>query len=71
MGCRAGVVKGSENTRWATFFDQVAHDLVVEVLDRGPLDLLPNVFLLLGLEGQFDEDLLQFLVDIVDAELFE
>ena len=71
MGCRAGVIEGGKNTRWATFFDQVAHDLVVEVLDRIPLDLLPNVLLLLGLEGEFDKDLLQLLVDVVNAELFE
>ena len=66
-----GVVESGENTRWATFFDQVAHDLVVEVLDRSPLDLLPDIFLLFSLEGQFDEDLLQLLVDIVNAQLFE
>lgn len=58
MGCCAGVVEGCENPRWATFFDQVAHDLVVEILDRGPLNLFPNVFLLFGLEGELDEDLL-------------
>lgn len=58
MGCRAGVVEGSENARWATFFDQVANDLVVKVVNRSPLDLLPNVFLLFSLEGELDEDLL-------------
>ena len=58
MSCRAGIVEGGEDAGWATFFDQVAHDLIVEVLDRGPLDLFPNVFFLLGLEGEFDEDLL-------------
>lgn len=71
MGCRASVVEGGKNARWATFFDQIADDLVVEVLDRSPLDLLSNVFLLLSLESEFDKDLLQLLVDIVDAELFE
>jgi hypothetical protein len=39
--------------------------------DRGPLDLLPDVFLLLSLEGELDEDLLELLVDIVDAQLLE
>ena len=58
MGRRAGIVEGGENSRWTTLFDQVAHDLVVEVLDRSPLDLLPDVFLLFSLEGEFDEDLL-------------
>ena len=58
MGCRAGVVEGGKNARRTTFFDQVAHDLVVEVLDWIPLDLFPNVLLLFSLESEFDEDLL-------------
>ena len=58
MGCRACVVESCENARRATFFDQVTHDFVVEILDRGPLDFLPNVFFLLSLEGELDEDLL-------------
>ena len=58
MGRRAGVVESGENTRRATFFDQVAHDLIVEVLDWSPLNLLPDVFLLFSLEGEFDENLL-------------
>jgi len=58
MGRRAGVVESGENTRRTTFFDQVAHNLIVEVLDWSPLNLLPDVFLLFSLEGEFDEDLL-------------
>lgn len=42
---------------------------VGRTLDGRPLDLLAHVFLLLGLERQFDKDLLQLFVDIVDAEL--
>ena len=68
---RAGVVECSKNTRRTALFDEVAHDLVVEVLDRRPLDLLANVFLLFTLESQLDEDLLQLLVDVVDAELLK
>lgn len=70
--CRcAGIVQGGENTRRTLLFDQVAHNLVVEVVDRCPFDLLPHIFFLLGLEGELDEDLLQLLVDIVDAQLLE
>ena len=58
MGCRAGVVEGCKNARWTAFFDQVAYDLVVEILDRGPLNFFPNVFLLFGFESELDEDLL-------------
>ena len=71
MGCRAGVIEGRENPRWAAFFNQVTHDLVVEILDRGPLNFFPNVFLLFSLEGEFNKDLLQLFVNIIDAELFE
>ena len=71
MGSSAGVVQGSEDSWRATLFNKVAHDLVVEVLDRRPLDLLPNVLLLFGLERELNEDLLQFLVDVIDAQLLE
>jgi hypothetical protein len=42
---------------------------VTLTFDRSPLDLLSNVLFLLGLQGQFNEDLLKLLVDVVDAEL--
>jgi len=38
---------------------------------RTNLDLLANVFLLLRLERELNEDLLQLLVDVVDAKLLE
>lgn len=34
-------------------------------------DAFGLVLLLLGLEGELDEELLQFLVTVVDAKLFE
>ena len=67
----ACVVEGGKNAWRATFFDEVTDDLVVEVLDRRPFDLFPDVFLLFCLECELDEDLLQLLVDVVDAELLE
>ena len=36
-----------------------------------PLDALPHVLLLLLFEDEFDEELLQLLVAVVDAELLE
>lgn len=51
--------------------DQIADHLVVEVLHRDPLDALPAVLVLLGLQRQLDEQLLQLLVAEVDAELLE
>ena len=71
MGCSTGIIQRSENSRRSFLLDEVAYDLVIEVLDGRPFDLFPNVFFLLGLQRQFNEDLLQLLVDIVDAKLFE
>lgn len=71
MGGGAGVVQGGEDTRGATFLDEVTYDLVVEVFDGVPLDLLPDILLLLGLECQLNENLLQLLVDVVDTKLLE
>jgi hypothetical protein len=45
--------------------------LVVEVLDRLPWNTFSDVLFLFGLECQFNEDLLQFLVHVVDAKLFK
>lgn len=52
-------------------FNEVTDDLVVEVRDRLPLDSLLEVLLLLRLESQLNEQLLQLLVAVVDAELFK
>ena len=44
-------------------------DLIVEVLNVDPLDALAFVLLLLLLQHELDEELLQALVAVVDAEL--
>lgn len=51
--------------------DQIDDDLVVEVVDVLPLDALALVLLLLLLENQFNEQLLQLLVTVVDAQLLK
>jgi len=53
------------------FFDEVATDLVVEVIDVFPLNALSKVLFLLSLEGELDEDLLQLFIYEVDAQLLE
>ncbi len=53
-----GIVQSSEDPGGATFLNEVADDLVVEIFNFGPLDPLANIFLLLGLESQLDENLL-------------
>src|ERR1700676_1087017 len=67
----AGIIQRSKNSGRSLFLDEITQDLVVEILDGCPLDLLPNVLFLLCLECQFNEDLLQLLVDIVYAKLLE
>lgn len=52
-------------------FNEVTNDNVVEVLHGLPLDALAQVLFLLLLQRQLDEQLLQFLVAEVDAELLE
>lgn len=71
MCSRASVIECSKDARRSALFDEVTHNLVVEVFDWCPLDLLANVLFLLALQGELDEDLLQLLVDVVDAKLFE
>ena len=71
MRGRRRIVEGCEDAGRPALLDKVAHDLVVEVLDGRPLDLLRSVLLLLGLERELDEDLLQLLVDVVDAKLLK
>ena len=58
MSSRAGIIECSEDPRGTTLFDEIADDLVIEILNGRPFDLLPNVLLLLRLECQLDEDLL-------------
>eukprot|EP00051_Salpingoeca_urceolata_P021426 m.336288 g.336288 ORF g.336288 m.336288 type:complete len:561 (-) comp19795_c1_seq2:119-1801(-) len=65
------IVQKAHDARWSLFFDQIAHNLVVKVLNRRPLDAFCNILFLLSLECKLDEDLLEFFVDKVDAKLFK
>ena len=71
MGRSSRVIECREDTGRTSFFNEVAHDLVVEVLDRSPFDLLLYVFFLLSFQRELNEDLLKFLVNVVDAKLLE
>jgi hypothetical protein len=48
--------------------NQVADYLVVEVINVGPRDAFALVLLLFLLENELDEELLEFLIAVVDAE---
>lgn len=69
--CCTGVIECGKDARWAFLLDEVANNLVIEEFDGRPLDLFANIFLLFCLERELNEDLLEFLVHVVDAELFE
>jgi hypothetical protein len=43
----------------------------METDEQTYLDLFSDVFFLFSLEGELNENLLKFLVDVVDAKLFE
>ena len=58
MRSGAGVIESSEDAWRAPLLDEIADNLIVEVLDWCPLDLLADVLLLLRLESELDEDLL-------------
>lgn len=67
----ASVVECGKYTWRAFFFNEVTDDFVVEVLDGRPFDLFPYVFLLLSFQCKLDENLLQLLIDIIDAQLLK
>ena len=67
----ADIIQNREDARGRLALDQLAHSQVVEEVNLLPLDPLLLILLLLRLQSQFNEDLLKFLVDKVDAELFE
>ena len=69
-GCTR-VIESGKYARRSTFFNKVAYNLVVEIFDGRPGNLFSNIFLLFSLQGQFNEDLLKLLVDIVDTQLLE
>jgi hypothetical protein len=69
-GCTR-VIESGKYARRTTFLYKVAYNLVVEIFDRCPGNLFSNILLLFGFQGQFNEDLLQLLVDIVNTQLLE
>ncbi len=71
VGSGTSVVESREDAWWAFLFDKVADNLVVEVFDGCPLNLLEGVLLLLLLQCKLDENLLKLFVDVVDAKLLE
>ena len=58
MGGGDGIVEGGKNTGRSLFFDEIADDFVVKVVDWSPLDLFSGVLFLFRLESELNEDLL-------------
>ena len=63
-----------QTTKWSypgAAINHLADDLVIKVVNVHPLDSLAGILLLLPLQNQLNEELLEFLVAVVDAELFK
>lgn len=71
MGCCASVVQGRKDSRRSALFNEITHNFVVEVFDRCPLNLFADIFFLLRLQCELDENLLELLVDVVNAKLLK
>ena len=52
-------------------FNQVADDFVIKVCNRFPLNAFSEIFLLFRPKCQFNEKLLQFLITVIDVQLFK
>lgn len=65
------IIQSGKDPGWTAFFNKLAYNLIVEKFDWRPFDLLANIFLLFCLQSQLDEYLLEFLVDVVNAQLFK
>lgn len=60
-----------QTTQYSYPFDEITNGLVVVVLDIVPWNTLRSVLVLFGFESQLNKDLLEPLVDEVDAQLLE
>mmetsp|Transcript_40855 Transcript_40855/g.102868 ORF Transcript_40855/g.102868 Transcript_40855/m.102868 type:complete len:242 (+) Transcript_40855:1244-1969(+) len=63
-------IEQCKDTYWF-LLDEQHTLLVVEVVHILPSDSLLAILFLLSLQGEFNENLLQFLIHIVDAQLFK
>ena len=71
MRSSTSIIESCKDAWRSTFLDEVTYDLVIEIFDGRPLNLFANVLLLFGLECEFDKNLLEFFVHVVDAQLLE
>ena len=58
VGSGDGIVESGEDTGGSLFFNEIADDFVVKVVDWSPFDLFSGVLFLFCLEGELDENLL-------------
>lgn len=58
MGSGDGIVESGKDTGRSLFFDEIADDFVVKVVDWCPFDLFSSVLFLFRLESELDENLL-------------
>jgi hypothetical protein len=58
VGSGDGIVESGKDTGRSLFFDEIADDFVVKVVDWCPFDLFSSVLFLFRLESELDENLL-------------
>ena len=58
MGGGDGIVESGKDTGRSLFFNEIADDFVVKVVDWCPFDLFSGVLFLFRLESELDENLL-------------
>ena len=68
---RSRALQAKQHTGRLAAFNELAHDLVIKELDVLPLHALLVVLLLFTTDREVDKDLLQLLVDVVDAKLLK
>jgi len=53
-----GIVESGKDTGGSLFFDEIADDFVIKVVDWCPFDLFSGILFLFCLESELDENLL-------------
>jgi len=71
LGEVASIIQDGKQTNWLLRFNQITANLVVEELNILPLNAFGVVLFLFCLQGELDENLLESLVYVIDAQLFE
>mmetsp|Transcript_5287 Transcript_5287/g.8740 ORF Transcript_5287/g.8740 Transcript_5287/m.8740 type:complete len:349 (-) Transcript_5287:1254-2300(-) len=65
------IIQHEKDSWWIFSFNQITHNFVVKVWNWIPFDAFALILFLFIFQREFNENLLQFLIHIIDAHLFE